>query len=193
MGHAERRQFLEQDLHVHDLLHDVPLHDVSVVELPGGGTGRTVSDVRALVGPGDDVAPTAVVRALFWVRYAVGQIARWDRPRPEHERDSYLHRLPPALAEASCVRPGTPDGPFRTLYVLERESLAEIQNATVHAFLSTALCPTSGGYRLYWAVYVRPVTWLTRPYMAVIDPFRRWIVYPALLRRVRTRWRAAFG
>ena len=45
----------------------------------------------------------------------------------------------------------------------------------------------------YWAVYVRPVSWLTRPYLIAIEPFRRFIVYPALLRRIRRAWLAAYG
>jgi hypothetical protein len=33
---------------------------------------------------------------------------------------------------------------------------------------------------------------LTAVYMALIDPFRRFIVYPSLLRSVRTTWNQAF-
>ena len=39
-------------------------------------------------------------------------------------------------------------------------------------------------------VYVKPVGWLTPLYMALIDPFRRWIVYPALIRRTQAAWLA---
>jgi hypothetical protein len=74
------------------------------------------------------------------------------------------------------------------LYVLDRESLMEIRNATVHAFLSSVLVETPSGYRLYWAVYVKPVSRLTPLYMALIEPFRRFIVYPAIFRRIRRGW-----
>jgi hypothetical protein len=40
-----RVQFRGLDLEVHAILSDVPLHDVSLVDLPGGGAGRTISDV----------------------------------------------------------------------------------------------------------------------------------------------------
>ena len=43
-------------------------------------------------------------------------------------------------------------------------------------------------YRLYGGVYVQPVSRLTPLYMALIDPFRRFIVYPAVLRRIRRAW-----
>jgi hypothetical protein len=90
------------------------------------------------------------------------------------------------------VQPGTIEGGFRLLYLVEQESLAEIRNATVHAFLCAALRARPGGYRLYWAVYVKPSSWLTPVYMALIEPFRRFIVYPAMLGRVRRAWTARY-
>jgi hypothetical protein len=58
--------------------------------------------------------------------------------------------------------------------------------------VSAALIRTPTGYRLCLAVYVLPVSWLTRPYLMLIEPFRR-ILYPALLRRIRRAWAAAYG
>jgi hypothetical protein len=66
--------------------------------------------------------------------------------------------------------------------------LLEAVNATVHAFWVQALTRAFGGYRLYWAIYVKPVGWITKTYMALIDPFRRWIVYPQLLSQTRRDW-----
>jgi hypothetical protein len=77
---------------------------------------------------------------------------------------------------------------MEVLYELEHESLAEGRNATVHGFLSQALLPTRDGYRLYWAVYVRPVSWFTPVYMALIEPFRRFLVYPSLFSRISAAW-----
>ena len=58
----------------------------------------------------------------------------------------------------------------------------------MHAFLATALVPRDGGYILYWAVYVKPGGLGTRLYMALIDPFRRRIVYPGMIREMRAAW-----
>src|SRR5262249_48726048 len=44
-----REQFRRLSLAVHGLLRDVPLHDVTAVDLPGGGAGRTITDMRALM------------------------------------------------------------------------------------------------------------------------------------------------
>jgi hypothetical protein len=57
-------------------------------------------------------------------------------------------------------------------------------NRTVHGFICTTLVRSPNGYRLYCGVYVRRISWLTRPYLVAIEPFRR-VLYPAMLRRIR--------
>jgi hypothetical protein len=92
------------------------------------------------------------------------------------------------IARASEVAPGTRDGPFRVLYVFAREAVSEIENATVAAWSVQALVPRADGYRFYWAIYVREIGAITRPYMMLIGPFRRFIVYPSILRALRRGW-----
>jgi hypothetical protein len=179
-------------LEVHAILENLSPRDVSAVDLPGGGAGRTISDVRALIAPGDLMSASPLARALFAFRLWLGRVFGWDRPRHDPPEMSYLARVPRALQARSVVQPGTVERGFRLLYVVGQESLAEIRNATVHAFLCAALQERPGGYRLYWAVYVKPLSWLTPVYMAVIEPFRRFIVYPAMLRRVREAWTARY-
>jgi hypothetical protein len=72
------------------------------------------------------------------------------------------------------------------------EAVSEIRNATVHGVLVWALEPTSSGYELFWAIHVLPVGRWTKPYLALIDPFRRWLVYPALLRGLHEAWTQQF-
>lgn len=64
-------EYFPLPLRAHELLRDVPLHDASVVDLPGGGVGRRVADVRAL-----EAAFVLVYRfpgeALMETRKAVG-------------------------------------------------------------------------------------------------------------------------
>jgi hypothetical protein len=180
-------------LEAHAILADVPLQDVSAVDLPGGGPGRTLADVRALAKETRRSQVNPLVRGLFGLRMAAGRLLGWDRA--EHARPdlSYRARLSPALVARSLEPPGTADGAFQILYMLEREGLQEIRNATVHAFLAFALDERPGGYRLYWAVYVKPVSRLTPLYLAAIEPFRRFIVYPALLGGLRRAWIARYG
>jgi len=115
----------------------------------------------------------------------------WDRRRIRPE-ESLLRRLSDGDWRKSEVPPGTPDGEFLVLYRFPAEELREILNATVHGFICTALVSTPTDYRLYWSVYVRHVSWLTRPYLLVIEPFRG-ILYPAMLRRIRRNWISSYG
>ncbi len=176
------------DLRAHSLLADVPLHDVWAVELSGGAPGRTIIDVRALMSLENLAAANAAVRFFFGLRTWLGRIFGWDREPPHASRESFLQRLSATDRECSLVAPGTPDGPFRVLFVSPRESISEIQNSTVHAFSVFALVERSAGYRLYWGIYVRPVGRTTWWYMRLIDPFRRFIIYPAVLRTIRAAW-----
>ena len=184
---APPAEFLSLKLRAHELLHGVPLYDVSVVDLPGGGAGRSVADIRALESA---VAPSRIGNALFGVRRLLGRAFGWDRV-PMRPEDSLLSQLSERDRRDSELAPGTPVGPFRLLYQFPGESLSEIRNATVQGYVCVALAPAPTGYRLYWAVYVLPVSWISRPYLLAIEPFRR-ILYPILLRRIRRAWLAAY-
>ena len=93
----------------------------------------------------------------------------------------------------SLVPAGTSEGLFRVVYRFENEQLLELINRTAHAAALSALVETANGCRFYFGVYVRSVGRLTPVYMALIDPFRKLVVYPSLLRTVRARWNQAFG
>jgi hypothetical protein len=176
------------ELRAHALLADVPLHDVWTIDLPGGGPGRTIADLRALLSAERLGAVNPAVRFLFALRGWLGRIFGWDHEPSRASRESFLHRLSAADRERSLVPPGTADGPFRILFASERESISEIQNATVHAFSVFALLEEPPGYRFHWAIYVRPVGRFSAWYMRLIDPFRRLVIYPAVLRHVRKAW-----
>ena len=189
---ATVEDYFRLPLRAHSLLHDVPVHDVWRVALPGGGPARTMKDVR-------DVLETArhsqrlslPVRALFSLRWSLGRLLRWDSPPAEAEA-SFCSRLSETDRQQSIVEPGTLDGPFTVVYVHAMEAVSEVRNATVHGVLVWALEPTSTGYQLLWAIHVLPVGIWTKPYLALIDPFRRWLVYPALLRRIHETWTLQF-
>ena len=66
-------------------------------------------------------------------------------------------------------------------------------NRTAHAAALSALVETANSYRFYFGVYVRSVSRATPVYMALIDPFRKLVVYPSLLRSVRASWNRSFG
>ena len=178
------------DLRAHEILVDAPVHDVWRVFLPGGPKTCTMEDIRTVAAAArESHRAVKPVRILFAIRGFLGRVFRWDRAPEASESRSYRTRLTDTDRAASLVPPGTKDGPFEVLYVHETEAVSEIQNATVHAFLVWAVRPTKDGYYLFWAVHVRPVNAWTRLYLALINPFRRWIVYPSLLRQYHEAWK----
>lgn len=185
-------EFRALNLRVNALLHDVPLEDAWSIPLSGGGDGRTIQDVRALMAEGRGNAPAAV-KALFALRHYVGNLLGWDDRAAVREGASFADRLTVEDRAASLDTPGTAHGSFNILYRFEHEQLAEIRNATVLAFSSLSIRPVPGGYLLYLGVFVQPVHRFTRLYMALIAPFRRVIVYPALIRQVQSAWAKRYG
>jgi hypothetical protein len=185
--------FQRLNLRCHALLSDVPLHDVWAIPLDGGGPGRTIQDARAILFGDRRPHPNLAVRGLFALRWALGRAFGWDEERHDPPGASYLHRLAEADRSQSQIPPGTREGRFRVLYVLGDEALSELRNATVHAFLAIALTPCRGGYTLYLGIYVKPVSRFTPLYMALIDPFRRLVVYPALGRYAQRRWSLTYA
>ena len=185
-------EFRARPLRVHALLHDVPLEDVWAIRLPGGGAGRTIEDVRTVFMAGVEAVPP-VVKGLFRLRWRIGALLGWDRQRPAWNAESYADRLSPADRALSTAAPGTPDGRLSLLYRFEDEQLSELRNATVHAFSSLSIRPVPGGYLAYLAIYVQPVHGFTRLYMKVIAPFRRLVVYPAIIRKMQSAWAKRYG
>jgi hypothetical protein len=141
---------------------------------------------------GREAAP-AVVRGLFWLRGRIGTLFAWDQRRPAWNAESYADRLAPSDRARSLAAPGTPDGSFRLLYRFEDEQLSELRNATVHAFVSLSIRQAPGGYLAYAGVFVKPVHRFTRLYMGAIAPFRRLIVYPAVIRKTQRAWAERYG
>ena len=145
----EPGEFRARPLLVHALLHDVPLEDAWAVPLSGGGAGRTVQELRAVMLAGREAAP-AVVQRFFGLRRRIGTLFGWDGQRPDWNAESYANRLSPEDLARSCVAPGT-------------------------------------------GVFVQPVHRFPTLYMRAIAPFRRLIVYPAVIRKVQNAWAERFG
>jgi hypothetical protein len=185
-------EFEQSPLRVHDFLAGVPLHDVWAVELARVRSGITLDQFLRSTG-GRLFTPSPVVRALLDLRFLVGRLLGWDRERDATVRETFATRLTPADRARSLEPAGTRAGLFRIVYRFENEQLLEVINRTAHAAALSALVETRETYRFYFGVYVRSVGPLTPVYMALIDPFRKFIVYPSLLRSVRLTWNRTFG
>jgi hypothetical protein len=81
--------------------------------------------------------------------------------------------------------------PFTPLYRTDDEFAAEVSNRTMHGVMHLAWVEQGeGSYRGQMAVYVKPRGPFGTAYMALIRPFRHWIVYPALMRQMGRIWAA---
>jgi hypothetical protein len=177
---------------VHDFLPDVPLHDVWAVDLPHLRSGITLDEfLRA--SSAHHCKLSAGARALISIRLSVGRLLGWGHEPAQTKREVFATRLTAIDRSRSLVPAGMPDGLFRIVYRFENEQLVELVNCTAHAAALSALVETSTAYRFYFGVYVRNVSRLTPIYMTLIEPFRKFIVYPSLLRTVAATWDRTFA
>ena len=192
MPQVSAQDFKQLPLRVHDFLADVPLHDVWAIELPHRRSGITLDEFLQKGNTHACRLPPAA-RALVSVRLFAGRLLGLDREPSERKWEDFRARLTEADRLKSLVPVGTRDGLFRVVYRFENEQLLEIINHTAHAAALSTLVETTDCYRFYFGVYVRRVSALTPIYMALIDPFRKLVVYPSLLGTVRATWERAFS
>src|SRR5215469_10578693 len=209
MPQISTQEFERLQLRVHNFLAGVPLHDVWAVDLPRKRSGITLDEflrtatARSQVdchccendssGKGRLLMRSPVVRVLLNIRFFVGRRLGWDREPAPTAWETFTTRLTTADRSKSLAPAGTREGLFRVVYHFENEQLLELINRTAHAAALSALLETANGYRFYFAVYVQNVGRFTPVYMALVDPFRKLIVYPSLLRSIRASWNQAFG
>src|SRR5437763_790434 len=202
MPQVSTQEFEGLPLRVHPFLTEVPLHDVWSVDLPRWRAGVTLDEFLRTAnnctldtcGCSNSSAlftPSPLVRMLLNIRFFVGRIFGWDNEPATIV--TFATRLTDADRSRSLIAPGTRDGFFHVVYRSENEQLVELINRTAHAAGLSALVEPATAYRFYFGVYVRRVSGFTPFYMALIDPFRKLIVYPSLLHGVRSRWNQAFG
>jgi hypothetical protein len=192
MPRISTQEFKRVPLRVHDFLAGIPLHDVWVIDLPRKRPDITLDEFLRAAGA-LPFTPSAIVRALLSIRFFVGRLLGLDREPNATVKETFASRLTTADLSRSLAQAGTRHGPFRIVYRFENEQLLELINRTAHAAALSALVETATAYRFYFGVYVQSVGRLTPVYMHLIDPFRKWIVYPSLLRSIRRTWNHTFG
>ena len=204
MPQVSTQEFERLPLRVHTFLERVPLHDVWFVDLPHWRAGVTLDDFLQRTSDGkldrcgcsrssSLFTSSPLVHLLLEIRFFVGRFFGWDDEPPATAWKSLATRLTDTDRSRSLTAAGTQDGFFRVVYRFENEQLVELINRTAHAAALSALVETATVYRFYLGVYVHSVSRFTPFYMALIDPIRKVIVYPSLLRSVRARWNQAFG
>jgi len=192
MPQISPQEFERLPLRVHAFLAGVPLHDVWAVDLPRARSGITLDEFLRAAGS-CLLTPSPLVRALLNIRLFIGRLLGWDREPASTAWETFAARLTTADRSKSLVSAGTREGLFHVVYRFENEELLELINRTAHAAALSVLVETADAYRFYFGVYVRNVGRFTPIYMALIDPFRKLVVYPSLLRTVRAKWNQTFG
>lgn len=185
---------------IHDLVPDFTLEDVWA--LPTHGGPGDFEDLLELAGSFDPSRANSRPTRFLWnlrdrlgrwfglgeISTAIDEQEAGELPIPGTDETSLRDRVPPDL------RGTAPDVsftalPFVPLYRTDREAAAELSNKTVHGVAHLAWVERDDGrYEGRMAVYVKPRGSFGRAYMALIKPFRYWVVYPALMRQMARAW-----
>ncbi|WP_027004873.1 DUF2867 domain-containing protein [Conexibacter woesei] len=172
---------------IHAVAPDFALEDVWALPVTAGPDDfpQVVDQVCAL--DAERGGPPAV-RALWAIRWKLGALLGWDGDdagtggRVATLRD----RVPDDLRDTAAARSRAfAHLPFAPLYETHDEFAAEVANATMHGVMHLGWVPAGDGtYRAQMAVLVKPNGVKGKAYMLAIRPFRRLLVYPALMKRV---------
>jgi hypothetical protein len=175
---------------IHELTPDFRLEDVWALPTPGGPDDFHPLVERFASGDPEKDSDSRVVRALFALRWKLGELLGLDGTdagigsRVPTLRD----RLPADLREGP-TGPAFESLPFTSLYLLADEFAAEIANRTMHGVLHLGWVPDgNGGHHGQMAVLVKPNGLFGNAYMAAIKPFRHLIVYPMVIRDIEREW-----
>ena len=179
---------------IHELTREFRVEDVWA--LPGtGGPDDFPRLVQRFASGDPSQGPSRAVRALFAIRWKLGELLGWDGPgaglgsRVETLRD----RLPADLRDAPSG-PNFDPLPFKPLYQIDDEFAAEIANRIMHGVMHLGwVSDGTGAYHGQMAVLVKPNGLLGDAYMAAIRPFRHLIVYPAMMRQIGREARGRAG
>jgi len=187
--------------HIHEVAADFQLIDAW--RLPVAGAYEEFGDLTELF-VSLDLAQDDGSRLsdfLFAARTKLGEVLGWDeevlsQPIPGCQEISLRDRLSGELrTSAEAIDDSSSE--FSIVYHTETESVLELSNSTVHAAVHFAWVRTdeteAARYVAQMGIYVKTRGTLGRLYMPAIAPFRHYIVYPALMRRLERAWQQRHG
>jgi hypothetical protein len=188
---------------IREITHDFILEDVWALPVQGGAEDFQAL-LELLVASDPATLESLPTRILWSLRDRLGALLNLGRVSApaDDARDGAAGKLPiPGTSETSLAE-RLPDDlrnsaadltfgslPFVALYRTDVEFAAELSNPTVHGAMHLAWVDRGEGrYQAQMAVYVKPRGRVGKGYMALIKPFRYWIVYPALMRQTERMW-----
>jgi uncharacterized protein DUF2867 len=188
---------------IRGIVPDFTVEDVWALPAHGGAEDfQTLLELMAASDPANTESLPA--RVLWGVRDRLGSwldLGRISAPIDGDSNDA-AGKLPIPGTNETSLADRLPDDlrntaadldfaalPFEPLYRTDVEFAAEVSNKTVHGVMHLAWVDQGDGrYQGQMAVYVKPRGPFGKGYMALIKPFRYWIVYPALMRQVERTW-----
>ena len=188
---------------IREIAPDFTLEDVWALPVHGGAKDfQTALEMMTSSDPAN--AESLPTRVLWGVRDRLGSwfgLGRISAP-VDSDSDDAAGKLPIPGTNETSLTDRLPDDlrntagdlkftflPFAPLYRTDVEFAAELSNQTVHGVMHLAWVDQGEGrYQCQMAVYVKPRGPLGKAYMALIKPFRYWVVYPALMRQIERTW-----
>ncbi len=139
-----------------------------------------------------------LVSILFTLRFWMDKIFPLDRnintlPIPGCQETTAKTRLNGQDLEKSkagkAIKVNNSDLEFRPVYLFEDESLHELSNDTVHGLIHAGWIKKNDNYyTATLAIYVVPRGIYGKVYLKLIEPFRRYIVYPGMMKAIKKQW-----
>jgi len=190
---------------IREIAPDFTVEDVWALPVHGGAEDfQALLELMVSSDPAN--AESLPPRVLWGARDRLGRWLRLGRISAPIDggRDDAAGKLPIPGTNETSLTDRLPDDlrntasdlefsslPFAPLYRTDVEFAAELSNQTVHAVMHLAWVDQGEGrYQGQMAVYVKPRGPFGKGYMALIKPFRYWVVYPALMRQIERAWNA---
>jgi hypothetical protein len=190
---------------IREIAPDFTLEDVWALPVHGGAEDfQTLLEVSVSFDPAN--AESLPTRVLWRVRDRLGSwfgLGRISAPI-DSSQDGVADKLPIPGTDETSLADRLPDDlrntaadldynslPFEPLYRTDVEFAAEVSNQTMYGVMHLAwVHQGEDRYQGQMAVYVKPRGRFGKGYMALIKPFRYWVVYPALMRQIERAWNA---
>ena len=161
--------------------------DTHTIELPGRRADQDLPFVENVFRRSGGRGMAWPAKFLVGLRQFLGLVFALDKEKTGKlppEGSYYWHMTDAEIEE--CLRtPGQSQGPTRLLWNDQESAVVEILNQTCQAFAVTWIEGEQG----HLAVLVIETKWWSKYYLALIEPFRKYIVYPAMLTWAEKTWR----
>lgn len=166
------------------------LMDTHSVYLEGGPADPQIQHLEDVLMNADRANLAWPARKLFELREFLGRLLGWDdeKSTPKISPDSYFWKMSDEERQRCVREPGRQEGPALILWNDRHSVCLEVLNATCQAFAVGYIENRSA----HLSVFVIETRWWSKYYLALIEPFRKYIVYPAMVKWVSRVWRERY-